>query len=82
MSSSIIREQHGIANARKVASARAADSDLQCVTVTDGRGEVLLMIGEALYPAGLTPTQACMLADQLVASAQRVSEAREEGKPA
>ena len=67
-----IRERHGIANARKVSVARVEDSDTQMVHVTDGFGEVLLSLGTSPFPAGMTPSQARVIARDLVASANRV----------
>ncbi len=68
----IIREKHGIANARKVSCASVENSDVQAVVVTDGHGEVLLSLATSNFPAALTPDQAIMLADQLRASAARI----------
>ena len=67
-----IREIQGIANARKVASATVEQSDIQAVRVTDGAGEVWLSLATSSYPAGLTPDQARMLAQQLKIAADRV----------
>lgn len=68
----IIRHSHGIANARKVSMASVATSDIQEVTVKDGFGEVIMSLGTASYPAGLTPDQARMFAKQLKECADRV----------
>lgn len=71
-----IRETHGVANARRIAAARLEDSDIQGVTVADGReGEVVLKLSSSSFPAGLTPQQARMIAKLLVASALRVETA-------
>lgn len=71
---SIIREIHGIDNARRVASATIMESDVQEVTVTDGRSEVWLALSTSSFPAGLTPEQADTIANQLRASARRIRE--------
>lgn len=76
---SIIRERHGIANARKVPMARIEGSYIQHVLVTDGHGEVLLSLGSSNYPAGLTPEQARMIAAQLNSAAERIE--NRESKP-
>ena len=65
-----VYEMHGIANARKVAAIKG--SDVQTVYVTDHPGEVLLSLGYGQFPAGLTPAQAEMVAQQLSAAAVRV----------
>lgn len=65
-----IRERHGIPDARKV---NYIVPETQIVHVTDGDcHEVLLMIGTASHPAGLSPEQARYIASQLVASADRI----------
>lgn len=69
---SYIRQNSGIANARKVSVVSVKDSDTQSVNVTDGFGEVLLSLSTSSFPAALTPDQATMLASQLRASAERV----------
>lgn len=75
-----VREMHGVANARRVASASVEASDVQGVTVRDGKdGEVHLLMTTSEYPAGLTPKQARMIAKMLVASAERAE--RWDGKP-
>lgn len=67
-----IREAHGIANARRVAAVSVEQSDIQGVTVTDGRnGEVQLGLSSSSFPAGLTPSQARMIAKMLTDSAER-----------
>lgn len=68
----IIREKHGIANARRVSCASVEHSEVQAVIVTDGDGEVLLSMATSSFPAGLTPEQALMLADQLTRASGRV----------
>lgn len=67
-----IRFRAGIQNARKLASAGVEDSETQTVTVYDGFGEVCLAIQSSSFPAGLTPDQARLLAEQIIASANRV----------
>ena len=43
-----IREKHGVANARKVSAAEIQNSDIQAVTVTDGKEcEVILALKSA-----------------------------------
>lgn len=70
-----VRSIQGVANARRVASASVADSDLQEVTVTEGHGEVRLALSTSSYPAGLSPEQARALAAQLTYIAERVERA-------
>lgn len=67
-----VRERHGFANARKLSMASVRDSDVQSVTVDDGHYEVILRMETSSYPAGLSPVQAVMLAQHLVAAAKRV----------
>jgi len=69
---SIIRQRHGIANARKVASASVEQSDTQAIMVTDGFGEVLLGLATSSFPAAMTPDQARLLAKQIKDAADRV----------
>jgi hypothetical protein len=67
-----VRQRHGIGDARKVGSIA---SNFQYVHVTDGDGgEVILSMGTAEFQAGLTPDQACFIAQQLIAAAARAAE--------
>jgi len=69
----IIRERHGVANARRISAASVENSETQGVLVTDGReDEVQLHMSANSYPAGLTPDQARYIATELVASASRI----------
>jgi hypothetical protein len=70
-----IRLRSGIANARKCSMAKVDDSDTQTVTVEDGFAEVRLCLQSSSYPAGLTPEQAEVLAQQLIDAAKRVRDA-------
>lgn len=63
-----MRQRHGIPDARKV---NQYMPDIQSVHVTDFSGEVLLSLGTATHPAGLTPEQADFLAAQLNQAAIR-----------
>lgn len=67
-----IRHVRGICNARKLSIASVANSDTQEITVTEGFGEVELRLATSSYPAGLTPSQARVLATQLIAAADAV----------
>lgn len=64
-----VRIISGVANARRMAS---GSSDENPVVVTDGNTMVLLTVGGG-YAAGLSPDQAKAVAEQLIASADRVS---------
>lgn len=73
----MIRESHGIADARRVETAAMEGKDIQGVTVTDGvDGWVILDKTAAGSPAGLTPEQARLLARMLNASAARAEKAK------
>ena len=74
-----IRERHGIENARKVVGVESSLE--QTVTVIDDDGQVLLALS-SVWPAGLTPEQAEMLADQLKRAAVRVRGSAEPKSPA
>jgi hypothetical protein len=72
---STIRETHGVANARRISVVSVANSDTQAVIVTDGLGaEVIISLSAGDYPAGMTPEQARMLAEQLKAAAKRADQ--------
>lgn len=66
----MIKEIHGIADARKVTMMKS--DVVQDVTVEDGDGEVLLGLTTSSYPAGLSPERAEFIAKLLVAAAKRV----------
>jgi len=68
----IIRERHGIANARKIKNPDPGEHDVQTVTVGDGAQHEVIMYVSSSDPTALTPEQAEMLAQQLIASATRV----------
>jgi DNA-binding IclR family transcriptional regulator len=74
----MIREQHGIARARRLSAIE--NSETQAVLITDSNGEIILSLSACAYPAGLTPAQADFVADQLIAAARRVR-AQTETKP-
>lgn len=65
----MIREVHGLAHAKKIC---AASGHTQSVTISDDFDYVRLDMGASSYPAGLTPSQAKLLARFLIASANRV----------
>ena len=66
----MIKEIHGVANARKTAMMKS--EIVQDVTVEDGDGEVLLGLGTSSYPAGLTPEHAEFVAKLLISAAKRI----------
>lgn len=67
----MIREAHGIANARRVDSATVEPKGEQEVSVIDGADGSVILEKTSTSPAGLTPEQARLLARMLNASAAR-----------
>jgi hypothetical protein len=67
----MIRESHGIADARRVETATMKGEDIQGVTIIDGMDGSIILDKTSTSPAGLTPEQARLLAKMLNASATR-----------
>jgi hypothetical protein len=67
----MIRESHGIADARRVETATMKGEDIQGVTIIDGMDGNIILDKTSTSPAGLTPEQARLLAKMLNASATR-----------
>jgi hypothetical protein len=67
----MIRESHGIADARRVETATMKGEDIQGVTIIDGMDGSIILDKTSTSPAGLTPEQARLLARMLNASATR-----------
>lgn len=67
----MIRETHGIADARRVETASMKGEDVQGVSVIDGADGSIILDKTSNSPAGLTPEQARLLAKMLNASAAR-----------
>ena len=67
----MIRESHGIADARRVETATMKGEDIQGVTIIDGMDGSIILDKTSTSPAGLTPEQARLLAKMLNASAAR-----------
>jgi hypothetical protein len=67
----MIRESHGIADARRVETAVMEGKELQGITVIDGADGLVILDKTSNSPAGLTPEQARLLARMLNASAAR-----------
>ena len=68
-----IREIHGA----RVTKLQAGPQEYsQVVTVSDGADHIVLNMGDATYPAGLTPAEARYIAVQLCAAADRLEKGR------
>jgi hypothetical protein len=67
----MIRESHGIADARRVETASMEGKEIQGVTVIDAADGSVILDKSSNSPAGLTPEQARLLARMLNASAAR-----------
>jgi len=76
----MIRESHGIADARRVETALMEGKDIQGVTVIDAADGSVILDKSSNSPAGLTPEQARLLAKMLNASAARADKVTREGK--
>ncbi len=74
----MIRESHGIADARRVETATMKGEDIQGVTIIDGMDGSIILDKTSTSPAGLTPEQARLLAKMLNASAARAEKIEED----
>jgi hypothetical protein len=76
----MIRESHGIADARRVETATMEGKEVQGVMIFDAADGSIILDKTSNSPAGLTPEQARFLAKQLNASAARAEKLTSEGK--
>lgn len=72
MSNTDVRTIAGIAGARKIGT-HAESAERQTVTITEGKGEVVLDTSTSNFAAGLTVDQARTLAAQLMVAAEHVA---------
>jgi hypothetical protein len=66
-----MKEIHGVADATSVRMTETNGASE--VTVTDGKGIVILDIASSTFPCGLSPDRARFVAACLIASADRVA---------